>query len=143
MSDVAQHADSGDEVADAQSSVPSPVGIGFGVVLLARLTAALGSLSRLPRKVSVDTGPATVVVGSAEGVTTFGGLKADPNQQRTREWLDKEFETIGEQHKTANRSLKLMRERDSGAASDPGNAASSGVAASLATEATKALRPLS
>lgn len=80
------------------------------VKLVAELLAAGNGLPPALERAAFGGEAASVIVKSAEGVTTFGGADADPGE-RTRGWLDSELEAIGSEHSEVNAPLTKLRQR--------------------------------
>jgi hypothetical protein len=81
-----------------------------GSSLVAELHAAGGILPESLRQVAFGSGAASVVVESAEGITTFGGADADPDEH-TKSWIEAELKDIGSAHATVNEPLAKLRAR--------------------------------
>jgi hypothetical protein len=77
--------------------------------LVAELSAAGNALPGTLSDVAFSGQAASVVVTSAEGVTTFGGADADP-EGLTRDWIDVQFKRLAAAHRAVNTPLKKLRE---------------------------------
>jgi hypothetical protein len=79
------------------------------VKLVADLLAAGNTVPATLADVAFRGEAASVVVSSAEGVTTFGGADADPDR-RTQRWIDDQLSWIGSEHRAVNEPLAKLRE---------------------------------